>query len=350
MKYLLDLKQLQPGDIVLEAGETPIVSEAIKRATSSDYSHAMIYTDHSLIHAVKKEGVFSKNPQRMLRSSRESFKVLRLKDSSLQSKLEEICDNASAKVGSLYSTSEASKSALQNTPKETSKKQFCSRLVAQSYSQEGVLLVDDANYCTPEDLNKSPLLEVVENCVREAGEEDLEMASREDPNLENQKETFKWLNLARKHLKKEGAYIQTINDVGEHLSQNRSSDKRICKLIESTNYLSIYNVDRTLNTYRYSAQKFTEKMQASLNHDEILAGEVDLNRRELERHGKSIRVARHNYHNINLKFIKLHIKLYRNLLLETECRLKVIKEYPSLDDQSLMMVDRYLTEVSGLIR
>ena len=49
MKYLLDLKQLQQGDIVLEAGETPVISEMIKKATKSDYSHAMIYIDHTLI-------------------------------------------------------------------------------------------------------------------------------------------------------------------------------------------------------------------------------------------------------------------------------------------------------------
>ncbi|MBE5136827.1 hypothetical protein HJ040_22290 [Vibrio parahaemolyticus] len=350
MKYLLDLKQLQQGDIVLEAGETPVISEMIKKVTKSDYSHAMIYIDHTLIHAVKKGGVFSKNPQRILLSSKDSFKVLRLKDPTLHPKLESICDNARAKVGSLYSTTEAGKAVLPNTPQGKNRKQFCSRLVAQSYSESGIELVNNADYCTPEDISNSALLEVVNDCVREATEQDIEMASREDPNLENQEETFKWLKLARKHLKKEGADIQTINDVSEHLAKDRSSDKRICKFIESTKYLKLYDVDRKLNPYRYNVQEFTEKMQTVLNHDELIASEVDLNRRELERHGKSIVIARQNYRNFNLKFTKLHIQLYRKILLETESRLKVILQYPFVDSQTLRVVDKYLSEVSGLVR
>ena len=350
MKYLLDLKQLQQGDIVLEAGETPIISEMIKKATKSDYSHAMIYIDHTLIHAVKKGGVFSKNPQRILLSSKDSFKVLRLKDPAPHSKLESICDNARAKVGSLYSMTEAGKAVLPKILQGKNRKQFCSRLVTQSYIEGGIELVNNADYSTPEDINNSDLLEVVNDCVREATEEDIEMASRVDPNLENQEETFKWLKLAREHLKKEGADIQTINDISEHLVKDSSSDKRICKFIESTKYLKIYDVDRKLNPYRYNVQEFTEKMQTVLNHDELIASEVDLNRRELERYGKSIDIARQNYLNFKFKFTKLHIQLYRKILLETESRLKVILQYPYIDSQTSIIVDKYLNEVSGLVR
>ncbi|EKB0634066.1 hypothetical protein OMZ24_003515 [Vibrio cholerae] len=350
MKYLLDLDKLQQGDIVLEAGETPVISEVIKKVTKSDYSHAMIYIDHSLIHAVKKGGVFSKNPQRILLSSKDSFKVLRLKDPALHSRLESVCDNARAKVGSLYSTTEAGKAVLPNKPQGKNRKQFCSRLVAQSYKEARIELVNNADYCTPEDINNSSLLEVVNDCVREATEQDIEMASREDPNLENQEETFKWLKLAREHLKKEGADIQTINDISQHLVNDKSSDKRICKFIESTRYLKLYNVDRKLNPYRYNVQEFTEKMQTALNHDTLIASEVDLNRRELERHRKSIGIARQNYRNFNLKFTKLHIQLYRNILLETEHRLKVILRYPFIDPHTSIIVNKYLSEVSSLVR
>ncbi|CAI2318093.1 YiiX/YebB-like N1pC/P60 family cysteine hydrolase [Vibrio parahaemolyticus] len=350
MKYLLDLTQMKQGDIVLESGETPFISTMIKKATKSNYSHAMIYIDHTLIHAVKRGGVFSKNPQRILLSSKESFKVLRLKDRALYDKLEEICDNARAKVGSLYSTIEASKAALPKAALEKSRKQFCSRLVAQSYSENGIDLVVNADYCSPEDLNNSELLEEVQGCVREATEADIEMASREDPNLENQAETFKWLKLARTHLKKEGADIQTINDVSKHLFKDRSSDKRICKFMESTKYLKLYNADRRLNSYRYNTNEFTAKMQTVLNHDELIASEIELNRRELERHRKSITIARQNYSNFSLKFTRLHVKLYRNILLETEHRLKVISNYQHIDERTSRVVDKYLHEVSGLIR
>ena len=144
--------------------------------------------------------------------------------------------------------------------------------------------------------------------------------------------------------------IQTINDVSEHLSKNSSSDKRICKFVESTKYLKLYNVDRKLNPYRYSTQEFIAKMQTVLNHDELISSEVALNRRELERHGKSINIAHHNYRIFKLKFTKLHIQLYRKLLLETECRLKVISQYPLIDTQTAKILSECLSEISKLIR
>lgn len=42
--------------------------------------------------------------------------------------------------------------------KPPNKQQFCSRLVARSYENVGIKLVKNKDYCTPDDLRRSPLL------------------------------------------------------------------------------------------------------------------------------------------------------------------------------------------------
>ncbi|NVP03502.1 hypothetical protein HWA77_25175 [Photobacterium damselae subsp. damselae] len=352
MKYLLDRNKLRQGDIILESGETKLVSNLIKKVTNSEFSHAMIYIDHTLIHAINDGGVFSKNPQRILRSKENSFKVLRLKTPVSNLVLEQICDNARVKVGSVYSMLEASKTILPKKKKKEEKnnEQFCSRLVAQCYYEAGIQIVDDVNLCTPEDINKSEVLQEVLGCVKKASAEDIKMDSKTDPNIENQKETLKWLEQTRQLLKKDGINIQTINDISMHLSSDSSADKRICKYIESTKYLKLYNVDRQINPYRYNDKEFELALENSQDKINLLKDEIDLNRRDIVRHGKNLKAVRENYRNTKLKFCKLHIQLYRNLLKECEARLNIILKYKQLDIYTESVVHNLLSETSSLLR
>ena len=68
-----------------------------------------------------------------------------------------IIDLARAEIGTRYSTIEAIRSVV-NLQKPRLKRQFCSRLVARVYNGAGINLVPDADYCSPEDLRRSPLL------------------------------------------------------------------------------------------------------------------------------------------------------------------------------------------------
>ncbi|MGS0828289.1 YiiX/YebB-like N1pC/P60 family cysteine hydrolase [Shewanella sp. 0m-8] len=350
MKYLLDVTQLKQGDIVLEDGESKVVSEMIKKVTKSNYSHAMLYIDHLLVHAVPEGGVFSKNPQRILRNKKSSFKVLRLKIPVSPSTLELVCYNARAKVGSPYSKVEATKSISSVDKKGQNTKQFCSRLVAQSYYGGGVKLVDNVDYCTPEDINQSLLLEEVLGCVRLAAPEDIDMANKPDPNVENRNELLKWLEPTRKLLKKHGADVQSVNDVIEYLLKDSSTDKRICKYIEATKYLKLYNVDRNLNSYRYNNNEFNAKLVGAINSYEFLISEISLNQRAIELQGKNLKIAREAYRIYKIKFLKLHMQQYCNILRECECRLKVILQYRGLEQANSRVVDALLSEVSNLLR
>ncbi|MFT4927395.1 MAG: hypothetical protein ACI8WB_003502 [Phenylobacterium sp.] len=346
--YLLDLNKLQVGDIILQSGDTKIVSDLIKKITNSDYSHAMIYVDFTLIHAVTG-GVFSKNPQRILVKGKNDLKVLRIRNEVNSSTIETVADFARSLIGSLYSKREAIAAVNCGENKIANNKQFCSRLVAQCYDSQGISLVENTDYCTPEDLNTSPILIEVNDCVRAAEPADLEMNERKDPNLEHQKETFKWLKNARNLFKKEGIEIQTLNDVDQGLIDNRKLDKRICKYIEKTKYLEQYSTDRVANKYRYKMTDFLERLNSDPNQQEFISQEIKLNEGEVNRHSKNFAIANKNYKQSKLKFAKLNKKLHRNVLLESKTRLTVIEQALSigLDKSNVKSLINQIDETLG---
>lgn len=101
------------------------------------------------------------------------FKVLRLAKDPGQKITATLCDHARYLVGSQYSVAEA---ILVKGPEFTkqfrknSRKQFCSRLVAQCFQKAGINLVSNANFCSPADLERCGLLVTVPDMVRPASE------------------------------------------------------------------------------------------------------------------------------------------------------------------------------------
>ncbi|TMX69838.1 YiiX/YebB-like N1pC/P60 family cysteine hydrolase [Vibrio rotiferianus] len=350
MKYLLDVSQLEHGDIILESGSTKLVSGAIKRATNSEFSHAMVYTGHSMIHATTKGGVFSKNPQRLLVDKREALKVLRLKGGLPQLQKAAVCGEAGALVGSLYGKREAL-GAIRKKKRDEAKngKQFCSRLVAQCYDKAGIKLVENVDYCVPEDFNTSSMLYEVTGAVREASAQDVALKDKEDPNLVNQKETFEWLNKARNALKKNGIEIRTINDVTKALLEDGRHDKKISKFVKATKYLNLYNVDREANPYRYSPSIFAAVATTSKDFPDFIRDEVALNEREINRHSFNLQACRANYEQSNLNFILMHIELYCNLLKETRVRLIVIATALKAIGYNTDHVDSLITQIDDTV-
>jgi hypothetical protein len=67
-------------------------------------------------------------------------------------------------IGTQYSVKEAMLTALGGA-RQWSKKQFCSRLVAQAFASVGIELVADPNFCSPADLKDSLLLVAVSDAT-----------------------------------------------------------------------------------------------------------------------------------------------------------------------------------------
>lgn len=322
MPFIIEKSKLQLGDVILTMGEGKS-SKFIAKVTGGDFSHAMIYVGNSLVHAIPEGGVYSKNPQRLLFKNTNQVKVLRYKGELSNEAINNIALFAGTFIGTVYSMKEAaySQKHRETIKQSSSTGQYCSKLVAKCYESEGISLVHNSDYCTPEDINQSSFLEPVEGCLRIASSEEVEYANSYDPNILNQDILYEWLYKAKQVGKGENVNIQTINDVEVFVYSNPDYDEVICSFVEDTEYLNNYAADRDINLYRYDAELFY-----SMNLPErVIVDEVNLNIGEYNRHHLNYLAWKEKDDTFPTRFSKLHIQLYKNLLLETTCRLKVIQ-------------------------
>jgi Permuted papain-like amidase enzyme, YaeF/YiiX, C92 family len=242
----LNEASLKVGDIILTT-TTAAVSKAIRMATRSDISHAMIYVQsHSVIDATE-EGVQSRNTQRLLFDDDCSVHVLRHRDGLSDEQCRSICTFVRTTIGAQYSRREAIQTALGGGQHSTSK-QFCSRLAAQAYASAGIKLATDPNFCSPAEIASSPCLIEVQGAVvavtaREAarweGREDLPQIMRSA------------INFVLDGARVKNKDIQSFDELDRHLIQHPEDDDHVCRLLEASGYLTVWRVDLENSPWQY---------------------------------------------------------------------------------------------------
>lgn len=218
--YILDSKKLMAGDILLISGDTKYVSAAIKKATDSVYSHAALYLgDFSYIHSTGK-GVYSVNIQRELVKEETDIYVVRIDDKKIA---EAACLSARAQTGAKYSKVEAIKSQI-SKGNQAKNRQFCSRLVAQSYEKAGLKLVENSDFCSPADILNSGYVNEVEGCLREATKEDILISMTIDTSNKTIEVTNRLLKKIRDLTKKD---INTFDQMDRFILDCHQDDNNI---------------------------------------------------------------------------------------------------------------------------
>ncbi|WP_439408580.1 YiiX/YebB-like N1pC/P60 family cysteine hydrolase [Bradyrhizobium sp. DASA03076] len=251
---------LSRGDIILRTTTEP-VSKAIRFATKSDISHAMIYVQHCSVIDATSQGVHARNTQRLFFDEACWLHVFRLKGGITADQADQVCQFVRQQIGSEYSTKEAIRTVIGGRDQWT-RKQFCSRLVAQAYVAAGVKLVSDPNYCAPADLARSNLLVAVLNATETLTDEEAERwAAYSDATEMMRQATNTVLDGARK--KDKG--IQTIEDVVLHLVNHPADDAYIADLLTSSDFLNLWQVNIERNPWQY---------------DDVLLAEVPRKQRE----------------------------------------------------------------------
>ncbi len=316
-KWKFDLAVLQKGDVLFTRSK--FVGTGIAKATNGRFGHVMLYLDHMIIHADTK-GVWSKNPQRILMNDQSRLAVYRLKNPLSVESLQRIESYARSRVGSLYSIPQATKSIQSPIKKATDRylqdRQFCSRLLAQSFAEVGINLVADINYCTPNEIADSAFLQEVPNAVVLASAGDIDFCATPDFNEEIQVETYKWLNqvraLSEKH-KLRPVYAQS--DVSQWVIDHPQFDAVICDYIQGTKYLSLYDVDNKKNPWRYTLILMLEKLRSSPSPEAALASECSQNQLNLERIHNERLIAIQNSRS-GLRYCILEEQLLTNRLVQ----------------------------------
>lgn len=218
---------LQVGDIILTT-TTDLLSKGIRKVTGSDIAHALIYVEsHSVIDATG-DGVHSRNTQRLFWEDECAVHVLRFAGGLDDTQSRHVVNYVRGRIGTQYSKIEATRSVLGGS-KAPSRKQFCSRLVAQAYASAGVNLVDDPNYCVPDHLKSSTRLIAVQGAVRHV--DDAEKRSWEgihDTPQSMRNATNALLSGART----KNASIEDVNDIDHHHADDARRRRIFCRHLQ----------------------------------------------------------------------------------------------------------------------
>ncbi|PDT38150.1 hypothetical protein CO671_01770 [Rhizobium sp. M10] len=237
---------LQPGDIILTTS-AEAVSKAIRIATRSDISHAMVCVEgHSVIDATA-EGVQARNTQRLFYEDGCSIHILRLRDGLTDAQLNAVITFMRAHIGTQYSTKEAVQTALGGR-RRPSRKQFCSRLVAQAFSHAGIELVGNTNFCSPADLKNSSLLMAIGNPAIDVPAEE---KTRWDKHLDSTERMRKAINDVLDGARTKNKDIQTFDDIHRHLVEHPEDDDAFCAFLQRSGYLTLWQIELEKNPWQY---------------------------------------------------------------------------------------------------
>lgn len=252
MKKRLNEKVLKRGDVILTTSDEKI-SKFIRATTVSPISHAMLYVDHCSVIDATGDGVHSANTQRLFFEQHNAVFVLRLQGGMPTSTSIKICNYVRERVGSEYATLEAGR-AWKGLGKKGSPKQFCSRLVAQAYAANGLNLVKNPNFCTPEELLKSAKLVEVDNATVDVTDEEYQAWQTHPSGLDQMRQsTNHILDGARKIDKS----IQNLSDVDKLVLEHPEHDETIMQLYVESGFLDVWKIDHAINPWHYDA-KFLE--------------------------------------------------------------------------------------------
>lgn len=313
INYILRYENLRLGDVVLESGHK-FHSNAIKTYTKSNFSHAMICVGGtSIIHAEKK-GIFSLNPQRLLVKNITDLKVLRPKKELSESEKEKLEFFLRDKVGSLYSVKDALLVAIDTKNRQsTNEYQFCSRLVAQAYNYIGHKIVDNVDFCSPADIEKSSHFYELADMTRKAEDVDVSYASRKNFIEVNQASMYEWLNKTRDLANKKYDFrITKVNDVDNFLIRFNDEDEVVCDYVIQSGYLKDYLMEVGNNEHMHNEEKFITKYSDDIVY--AICGEFEHIPSPTDRHIKNYQIANSNYMQTKLKYHELYIYLYKELL------------------------------------
>ncbi|MGO4770906.1 YiiX/YebB-like N1pC/P60 family cysteine hydrolase [Flavobacterium sp. W22_SRS_FK3] len=315
--YVLDHTKLITGDIILiRTWDKTCVF--IRKESNSNYSHALVYMGDMSCLESNALGVASQNLQRLGFKNIDDAKVLRLDDFADIKKLRTGINLGRCKVGTSYaSRHEVERSNLDTAENAMeSNRQFCTRFVAQIYSDSGINIVSNPDYCSPKDVEESDILFEVIDVLRPASPEEWELTQEEDNITVLQRDAgYIFLNVIRTITKED---IQSFDQVEEYLIKNPDYDEEFNNELIKSEYLNLGDLEKNGNPSVYDLDLFLK------TYHEIYALELSQQQYydELNRI-QNFKAAADKYNkiflNTNCKYFESMMKCYlRQVQLATE--------------------------------
>lgn len=239
---------LKRGYIILTTSKKPI-SAGVRKATKSDISHAMICVSRGSVMDSTSEGVHARNIDKMFYEDSCAIYILRTKKPLSEQQIDVVVNYARDAAGMPYSVKEAISSVQPQQRKKGSRKEFCSRMVARAYEAAGIKLVKNSDFCTPEDLKNSELLEHVENSFILLSDEEYGHKKKIKDTTEGMRGV---INLLLQKIRKLDPSVQSLADIDELLTKRPELDSSIAKAHKSSGFLDYYRIELERFPWRYN--------------------------------------------------------------------------------------------------
>ncbi|MPY01321.1 YiiX/YebB-like N1pC/P60 family cysteine hydrolase [Salinivibrio sp. VYel4] len=262
----INIENLKKGDIVLTTSSKKKPSGIIRAVTNSDISHAMICVSFGSVIDSTGEGVQARNTQKIFYEDSCAIHILRSKVPLLDGVIEKITNYARSVTGTRYSIAEAAVSVVPSLKKNSGKKQFCSRMVARAYSEAGIDLVNNPDFCTPNDIKNSSLLFFVDKPSIQVCDEEIQAIEEEGDTTEGMR---KVTNALLKDLRNIDPSIEGLNDIDTLIMKKPELDSIISDKLEKSGYLNFWKIELSRFPWRYDPIKMTQ-LYHSLEDQEML--------------------------------------------------------------------------------
>ena len=253
MKYIYDISRLQYGDIILVRFPGNDISDRVRKATNSEYSHATLYVgDSSYIEASNR--VVARNVARLLVDDPTDTCVLRVKGAFLKPyTIDAAIYYARDVVGNPYAYMDALRLEEGRTEHHTEETQLCTRLVAKAFAKSGLYLVDNVEMCTPQQIQESEYVEVHRDFLRPATDFDLKFAASYDVIDDMVNAIFKLFDSLKPYA---GGRIRTMRELIDYVTTHQKDDETIAKILQESGYLDVLKIEEEKNVYNYDKDTF----------------------------------------------------------------------------------------------
>ena len=323
----IDYRRLQLGDILLTTSQGAM-SWSVRTGTKSDISHAMLYVANSSVIDSTSDGVHARNLQKVFYEDDCAIYALSpIKPLTVEER-QTIIAYARSAIGTTYALREAVRSVTK--PKGSGGvKQFCSRLVARAYAEAGIQLVDNPDFCTPDQLKGSPSLQEVPNpAVEISADEIAEIESRPNRADGMLQVTNAFLQQVRSFVPK----VESINDALALLVTNQEFDDQVHAALKSSGYLDFWQRERQEFNWRYDLDAMKELASKDPNllpdlENYCLDSLRDIDNGDFDHWGRSLHAWQQKAQNSPLKSFLAMAQLHENLVEGVQLRRLVAESW-----------------------
>lgn len=317
MKYIIDHTKLKMGDVIV-IKRYDRLSMRMRDSAKSDFSHVMLYVGGCSALESEGNGVSSMNVQRLLVDSKDDLVIKRYPQLTLE-QFEEINTYARKNVGMEYSMREM---IDVNIRKEVGnpQRQFCSRYVARAFAAAGIEIVDDADFCYPDEIVNSGTLLTVKDVLREASTAEEEYASSQSILTLQTDSVAELLEQLRN---KTGIDIQSLEQVLDYVQKNPGDDETVSDILTSSPYFSLWKMHHDSHPEEFDIDLFVKKYQP--HHVEAAMQMLETIEPSLKLHFMQCIALNEEFKKTPLKTVALFKDLYDHIVEEHMLRLITLK-------------------------